>query len=188
MNIKINVSKIIILISLLVSLCIPEISYYLIMSLFYCPKLLEIENPLGFIVPYLFIPSFFNFVVSMYIFYYNSLKVELYFGSKKYIFIFLLSCILTSLIGFCIGLFFKKFFNYLIFWESLWYGITPITLCLRTFFFYKMDMNLLVFGNQINSKNIIWIELLILTLGDSLERFGILLAGVITGNLLYYFF
>ena len=49
-------------------------------------------------------------------------------------------------------------------------------------------MNLIVFGNQINSKNIIWIELLILTLGDSLERFGILLAGVITGNILYYFF
>ena len=115
MNIKINVSKIIILISLLVSLCIPEISYYLILSLFYCPKLLEIENPLGFIIPYLFMPSFFNFVVSMYIFYYNSLKVEIYFGSKKYILIFLFSCILTSLIGFCIGLFFKKFFYFLIF-------------------------------------------------------------------------
>jgi hypothetical protein len=188
MYIKLNVSKIIILISLLLSLGIPDISYYFIMSLFYCPKLLEIDNPLGFIIPYLFIPSFFNFIVSMYIFYYNSLKVELYFGSKKYIFIFLLSCILTSLISFCLALFFKRFFNYLLFWESLWYGITPITLCLRTFYFYKIDMNFLIFGNEINSKNMIWIELLILTLGDSLERFGILLAGVITGNLLYYFF
>ena len=188
MYIKLNVSKIIILISLLVSLGIPEISYYLIRSLFYCPKLLDIDNPLGFIIPYLFIPSYFNFLVSMYIFYYNSLKVELYFGSKKYILIFLLSCILTSLIGFCIGLFFKKFFNYLLFWESLWYGITPITLCLRSFYFYKMNMNLIIFGNEISSRNLIWIELLILNLGDTLEKFGIYLAGVIAGNLINYFF
>ena len=124
----------------------------------------------------------------MYIFNYNSLKLENHYGPKKYLIVLLLSFILTSLMGLVIGLTFKNLFEYSNFYNSLWIGITPITLCLRSLYYNKIDRDVLLFGHEVNSKNIIWIELLILNISDPYSKFGIQLAGVLSGHILYNIF
>jgi len=188
MKLELNVTKLVIMLSLLVSLGIPEVSQYLGSHLLYSPRSLELDQPLGLIVPYLFMPSILNFLISMYIFNYNSSKLESYYGSKKYLIVLLLSFILTSLLGLVVGLTFKNLFEYSNFYTSVWYGIAPITLCLRSLYYNKIDTDVLLFGHEVNSKNIIWIELLLINLGDPFNKFGIQLAGVLAGQILYNIF
>ena len=63
-----------------------------------------------------------------------------------------------------VGLTFKNLFEYGNFYDSLWIGITPITLCLRSLYYNKIDTDVILFGHQIHSRNVIWIELLLLNL------------------------
>ena len=189
MNIEFNITKFFILISLLVSLGLPEVVSYLQGNLVYCPKTIEFDKPLGLIVPYLNNPTFANFIFAMYIFNYNSSKLESHYGSRKYLIVLLLSFLLTSLMGLIVGLTFKNLFEYDNFYNGLWIGITPITICLRSLYYSKIDSNLMLFGHQVHSRNIIWIELLLLSIfGDPYHKFGIHLAGVLAGHVLYNIF
>ena len=85
MKLEFNVTKFFILVSLLVSLGIPEVISYLQGTLVYCPRTIEFNKPLGLIVPYLNNPTFVNFIFGMYIFNYNSSKLEQHYGPKKYL-------------------------------------------------------------------------------------------------------
>ena len=188
MKLEFNVTKFFILASLFVSLGLPEIINYLREYMIYSPSKIELNKPLGLIIPYLYNPQILNFLLSMYIFNFNSSKLERHYGSKKYFIVLLLSYILTSLMGLVVGLMFKNLFEYPNFYNSVWIGITPITLCLRSLYYSKIDSEMMIFGHQVNSKNVIWIELLVINLADPYNKFGIQLAGVLAGQILYNIF
>lgn len=189
MKLEFNITKFFILVSLLVSLGLPEVVNYLQGNLVYCPKTIEFDKPLGLILPYLNNPTFVNFVFAMYIFNYNSSNLENHYGSKKYLIVLLLSFLLTSLMGLIVGLTFKNLFEFDNFYNSLWIGITPITMCLRSLYYNKIDKDVMLFGHLVHSRNVIWIELLLLNIfGDPYYKFGIQLAGVLAGHILYNIF
>jgi hypothetical protein len=185
MNLKLNITKALCFISLLVSLGLPELMSNIGEYIIYSPSKLEFNKPLGLILPYLFNPRPLGFILGMYIFNYNSSKLEEHYKSKKYAIILLLSLILTSFMGLVVGLTFKNLFEYPEFYNSSWFGIMPINLCLRCLYYNKIDRDVMIFANEVNSKNIIWIELLILNIVDPYHNFGIQLGGVLAGHILY---
>ena len=64
-------------------------------------------------------------------------------------------------------------------------GFVPIILSLRYLYFNILDRPLYVYGFLIHSKNIIWIELLILNIFRVSQSFYIHLAGILAGRIIY---
>ena len=187
MKLELNLTKAICILSMIISLGIPKVMSYLGDNIIYNPSNLHFNNLLNLIVPYLFNPTILGFIIGMYIFNYNSSKLENHYGTQKYCLILMLAFFLTSFLGLVISLIFKNLFEYSIFYNTSYFGIIPITLCLRALYYNKIDRDVLLFGHEINSKNIIWIELLIMNIGNTSNSFGIQLAGVLAGHVLYNF-
>ncbi len=182
---NITITKVLIFLNVLISIKTPDIHSLIQDYELYKPYELEINKPLNLFIPYFYNTHILSFLFNMIVLNYIGTILEKYHEKLMYCKILFLCFSLTSLYGYILSLIFKNMFEYSLFYNSAYCGFTPIILSLRTIYFNKLDRILLVQGFKVHSKNIIWLELLLLNIMDSNHNFYIHLAGILSGNTIY---
>jgi len=180
---KISITKVLIFINFILWLK-PEnhiISNYILFN----PSKSKLSEPLNFIIPYFSHNDPLSFLLGMMVFNYIGNILEILYKPKTYIKILLLSLCLINILAIILSLIFKNLFEYPLFYYSSYMGFVPIILSLRYLYFNILDRPLYVYGFLIHSKNIIWIELLILNIFRVSQSFYIHLAGILAGRIIY---
>ena len=185
---NISITKLLIFLNIIISLKTPFIHYIIKVYEFYTPSNLDINKPFNLFIPYFYNSSILSLITSMYVFNYIGTILEKFYRRTAYCKILFLSFSLTSFIAYMLCLIFKYIFEYSDFYYSSYSGFIPILLCLRMIYFNILNKELYVHGFLIHSKNLIWIELLILNIFDPMHRFYIHLAGILSGNIIYNYF
>ena len=152
---------------------------------YFKPYEFNISKPLSLFIPYFYNYYILSFLLNMIVFNYIGTILEIYYEKVMYCKILFLCFVLTSIYAFCLSLIFKNIFEYSLFYYSAYCGFTPIIFALRTIYFNKLNRRMSVYGFKVHSKNIIWIELILLNLLNLNQSFYINLAGILSGNSIY---
>ena len=182
---EITITRVLIFINALISIKTTDIYNLTKDYELYKPYDLEINKPFNLFIPYFYNTNLLGFLLNMIVLHYIGTILEKYHEKIMYCRILFLCFTLTSLYGYILSLIFKNIFEYSLFYNSSYCGFTPIILSLRTIYFNKLDRKLLVYGFKVHSKNIIWLELLLLNIIDPNHSFYIHPAGVLSGNTIY---
>ena len=182
---NITITKVLIFLNIVISIKTTNIHNLIKDYEIYNPSELEINKPYNLFIPYFYNRNILGFLFNMVILNYIGTILEKKYDKTMYCKILFLCFSLTSFYGYILSLIFKNIFEYSFFYNSSYSGFTPIILSLRTIYFNKLDRILLVYGFKVHSKNIIWLELLLLNIIDPNHYFYIHLAGILSGNTIY---
>lgn len=182
---NITITKVLIFLNIIISIKPPNIHNLIKDYEIYNPSELEINKPYNLFISYFYNRDVLGCLFNMIILNYIGTIMEKKYGKIVYCKILFLCFTLTSFYGYFLSLIFKNLFEYPIFYNSLYSGFTPIIISLRTTYFNILDRILLVFGIKVHSKNIIWLELLLLNMINPNHDFYIHLAGILSGHTIF---
>ena len=184
---EITITSILIFLNSLISLKNTDIHNLLQEYEFFKPNEFDVEKPMSLFIPYFYNNFILGFLLNMMVLKYIGSILERYYDKLMYCKILFLCFVLTSIYAYGLSLIFKNIFEYPLFYNSSFCGFTPIILALRTIYFNKLNRRLSVYGFKVHSKNIIWIEIILLNIlnTNTNHSFYIHLAGILCGNSIY---
>jgi len=182
---NITITRILIFLNILISIKNTNIHNIVKDYEVFKPYELEINKLFNLFIPYFNNNHFLGLVINMYVLNYIGSILEKFFKKAMFCKLLFLCFSLTSFYGYVLSLIFKNIFEYPLFYNSSYSGFTPILLSLRTIYFNMLNRVLFIYGFKVHSKNIIWLELLLLNIIDPNHNFYIHLAGILSGNTVY---
>lgn len=179
-----NNTLFLILINLFCFLEQDHFSKYLSQYKFFAPYLVvENKQIIRLLSSNFFHLNFNHLFFNMLGFYSISNLIEVLF-KKKYWFIILSIGILSNLINILISLFGLYIYNNSILYYTHSLGLSNIIFGIRALYYKRLNSNVSVFGNIINSSYVVWIELLMIHLLVPNSNFIGHLSGITSGLLL----
>lgn len=145
--------------------------------------ILEKGEYLRMIASNIFHLNFPHFFFNMIGFYKISSIIEMIYGKKYWIIIFVIG-IFSNIINILISLlgiyFYKNYYTY----YTHYLGLSNIIFGIRALYYHKLNTNVVVFGQIVNSRYVVWIELFFVNFLIPNSSFLGHLSGITSGLLL----